>query len=141
VKVFFDTSVLVAVFLENHQHHEASLAAFVSADKVQGSCAAHSLAEVYSVLTRLPGKNRLSGDQALLFLEDVVNRLKVISLDGREYFEAIREAAALGIVGGMLYDMLLVRCALKVNASTIYTWNVDDFRRLSADIVGRVRTP
>jgi predicted nucleic acid-binding protein len=140
VKWFFDTSVLIPVFMEDHEHHEASLAAFLDADKKRACCAAHSLAEVYSVLTRLPG-NRLSGEQTLLFLEDIEERLTVVALDSREYFSTIRESAAAGIVGGMLYDALLARCARKARADVIYTWNVQHFRRLGPEVASRTMTP
>ncbi len=140
MKWFFDTSVLIPVFLEDHEHHEASLAAFVAADKKQACCAAHSLAELYSVLTRLPG-NRLSGEQVLLFLEAIEEHLTLIALDGREYYSAIREAAGAGIVGGMLYDALLARCARKAAAQVIYTWNLQHFRRLGPEVAKRIKTP
>src|SRR5580698_6896136 len=119
--------------MEDHEHHEASLAAFLAADKKRACCAAHSLAEVYSVLTRLPG-NRLSGEQVLLFLEDIEERLTAVALDSREYFSTMRESAAAGIVGGMLYDALLARCARKAGADVIYTWNVQHFRRLGPEV-------
>jgi predicted nucleic acid-binding protein len=141
VKWFFDTSVLVPVFLEEHQHHERSLAVFVAADKRHSCCAAHSLAEVYATVTRLPGKHRLSGEQALLFLDMIEEHLTVVSLEGRDYHAAIRDAAAEGIVGGTIYDALLARCALKADADTIYTWNVQDFLRLGTQVAKRVRTP
>jgi predicted nucleic acid-binding protein len=140
VKWFFDTSVLIPVFMEDHEHHEASLAAFVAADKKQACCAAHSLAELYSVLTRLPG-NRLSGEQVLLFLEAIEEHLTLITLDSREYYSAIREAAVAGIVGGMLYDALLARCARKAAAEVIYTWNLQHFRRLGPQVAKRIQTP
>lgn len=141
MKAFFDTSVLVAVFLEDHEHHEPSFALFAGADRKIACCAAHSLAELYATLTRLPGKFRLSADQALLFLESVEDRLEVVSLDAREYQLAIREAATRGITGGTIYDALLGRCALKARATRIYTWNVTHFQRLGPEIAGRVRTP
>jgi predicted nucleic acid-binding protein len=141
VKSFFDTSVLVAAFLEDHEHHERSFAVFAGADRKTAFCAAHSLAELYATLTRLPGKFRLSADQALFFLESVEERLDVVSLDAPEYHLAIREAATAGIVGGTIYDALLARCALKANATKIYTWNVTHFQRLGAEIAGKVRTP
>lgn len=140
MKWFFDTSVLIPVFMEDHEHHEASLAAFLAADKKRACCAAHSLAEVYSVLTRLPG-SRLSGEQALLFLGDIEERLTAVALDSREYFSTIRESAAAGIVGGMLYDALLARCARKAGAEVIYTWNVQHFRRLGPEVASRIKTP
>src|SRR5438128_614681 len=80
VKFFFDTSVLIAAVLVEHVHHEPSLAAYLKADKKNGCCAAHTLAEVYASLTRLPGPHRIGGDQALLFLEDIRRRLTTITL-------------------------------------------------------------
>jgi predicted nucleic acid-binding protein len=141
VKSFFDTSVLVAAFLEDHEHHERSFSLFASADRKTGSCGAHSLAELYATLTRLPGKFRLSADQALLFLDSVCERLEVVSLDAREYQLAIREAATAGVVGGTIYDALLARCALKAHVVKVYTWNVAHFQRLGTEIAGKVRTP
>jgi predicted nucleic acid-binding protein len=141
VRWFFDTSVLIATFLEDHEHHEASLAAFVAAGKKQAGCAAHTLAELYSALTRLPGRHRLSGDQVLLFLEAIEERLTIVSLDSHDYFSTLRVSGAQGILGGMVYDALIARCAIKVSAEAIYTWNLDHFRRLGADVAKRVRTP
>jgi predicted nucleic acid-binding protein len=57
----FHTSVLVPVFYGDRVHHKASLDLFVTFDIVTGCCGAHSLAEVYSTLTRMPGKHRISG--------------------------------------------------------------------------------
>lgn len=141
MKIFFDTSVLIATAVEGHEHHERSFALFVGADRKTACCAAHTLAEVYATLTRLPGKIRLSADQALLFLDSIEERLEVVSLDAREYRLAIREAATAGIVGGTTYDALLGWCALKARATRIYTWDVADFRRLGGEVAQRVRTP
>lgn len=141
MRAFFDTSVLIPAFLEDHEHHEASFAALLAADKKHSCCAAHSLAEVYSALTRLPGKHRLSGEQVLLFLQTIRERLTIISLSGREYYSAIEDAAAGGIVGGATYDALLARCALKARVETIYTWNANHFQRLGVEVAKRVKTP
>ena len=118
MKHFFDTSVLVAACVEGHEHHERSLTLF-----------------------SLPGKHRMSADQALLFLDSVEERLETVSLDAREYPMAIREAASAGIVGGTIYDALLGWCALKARVSRIYTWDVADFQRLGAEIAAKVQTP
>ena len=138
---FFDTSVLIPAFLEDHEHHEASFAAFLKADRKHACCAAHSLAEVYSATTRLPGSHRLSGDQAFLFVQAIRAQLKLIALDTREYYSVMEEAASGGIVGGMVYDLLLARCAVKAKAETIYTWNVNHFQRLGPEVARRVKTP
>ncbi|MGA7559110.1 MAG: PIN domain-containing protein [Terriglobales bacterium] len=141
MKSFFHTSVLVASFLDGHEHHERSFAILADADRKNACCAAHSLAELYATLTRLPGKLRLTADQALLSLDSVAERLELISLNVPEYQHAIREAASGGIVGGTIYDALLGRCAVKAHAAKIYTWNVSHFRMLGAEIAARVRTP
>ncbi len=141
MKSFFDTSVLVAAAVEAHEHHERSLALFAGANRKSACCAAHSLAELYATLTRLPGSLRMSAEQALLCLDSVEEHLEIVPLDGREYRMAIREAASAGIVGGTMYDALLGWCALKAHATRIYTWDVADFQRLSREIADKVRTP
>jgi predicted nucleic acid-binding protein len=141
VKAFFDTSVLVPVFYGDHQHHVASTECFLRFHKNQACCGAHSLAEVYSSLTRMPGKHRISGEQATLFLSDMRERLTIVSLDGEEYFRAIEAAATAGVVGSTIYDALLVHCALKARAKIIYTWNVKHYGQFSSESAKRVRTP
>jgi predicted nucleic acid-binding protein len=141
MKFFFDTSVLLPCFFEEHVHHEASLRAFLKVDKEQGCCGAHSLAEFYATATRFPGKHRLSGEQVLLFLENVRERLHVVTLTADEYYTALKQAAAAGVVGGTIYDALLGQCAMKAKTEYIYTWNLKHFRQFSPDIVKRLRTP
>jgi predicted nucleic acid-binding protein len=141
VKWFFDTSALYPVFIGDHEHHEASLAAYLRANPSQGACAAHSMAEVYATLTRMPGPNRLSADQVLLAIDDIRGRLTVIAPDPEEYRAAIGDAAAEEILGGTVYDALIARCALKSKAAVIYTWNVKHFRRVGPEVARRVRTP
>ena len=136
-----DTSVLIAAVSVQHVHHEPSLAVYLAANKNQAGCAAHSLAEVYATLTRLPGKQRMSCEQTLVFLDEIRNRLKTVVLDGEEYGSAIADAAAEGVLGGMVYDALIARCALKGQAQTIFTWNIDHFRRLGPEVAKRLRTP
>jgi predicted nucleic acid-binding protein len=103
--------------------------------------AAHCLAEVYSVVTEMPGKNRSSPDEALLFLRDVRERLALITLDELEYFKVLEDAASAGISGGTAYDAIIAHCALKAKAKTIYTWNVKHFNRLGEPVASRVRQP
>jgi predicted nucleic acid-binding protein len=141
VKAFLDTSVLVATFYAHHQFHQPSIDLFLRFKKNDISCGAHSLAEVYSSITGRSGRERVSPDEAMLFLGDVRERLTVVSLDDQEYFRALQASAALGIAGGAIYDALLAHCALKAKARTIYTWNTKDFMRLGAEIAGRVQAP
>lgn len=141
MKYFYDTSVLLPAFLEDHEHHEASLRAFLKADKKLGCCGAHSLPELYATFTRLPGKHRLSGDQVLLFLENVRERLTIVALSAEDYFLAVKESAAAGIVGGTVYDSLLARCALKAGAEVLFTWNAKHFQQFSPEVSKRLKIP
>jgi predicted nucleic acid-binding protein len=141
MKGFFDTSVLVPVFYGDHAHHEASLALFIQFDKSTGCCGAHSLAEVYSTLTRMPGKHRISSEQAMLFIGSIRSRLSIIALSGEEYAGALGASAALGIVGGGIYDAMLAHCAIKAKSETIYTWNSRHYRQCGPEITHRLRTP
>src|ERR1022692_4723301 len=74
-------------------------ALFVRQKKATACTAAHCQAEVYSVLTGMPGKDRASPDEALLFLGDVRDRLTTIALEETEYIKGIEEAAGGGICG------------------------------------------
>lgn len=141
MKAFLDTSVLVATFYGDHEHHPSSISLFVSLNKKAGCTAAHCLAEVYAVLTGMPGKDRVSPDEALLFLADVRERLTIISLIENDYAEVILNAGRAGLVGGGIYDALLARCALNAGCKAIYTWNVKHFTRLDAGIAALVRRP
>jgi predicted nucleic acid-binding protein len=141
VKVFFDTSVLFPAFNADHVHHEPSINAFLGIEKGQGYCAGHTLAEFYAVTTRYPSKDRVGSGQIMLFLETIRERLTIITLTADEYYDAVNEAAAIGIVGGLIYDMLLARCALKAGAEILYTWNTKHFEQLGPDISRRLRLP
>jgi predicted nucleic acid-binding protein len=141
MKGFFDTSVLVPVFYGDHVHHKASLDLFIRFDKTTGCCAAHSLAEVYSTLTRMPGKHRISAEQAMLFIGSIRERLSIISLTGDEYADALQASSALGIVGGGIYDAMLAHCAIKAGAEEVYSWNARHYTLCGPEVTSRLRRP
>ncbi len=141
MKAFLDTSVLVATFYADHEHHTPSIDLFLSFERKAAACAAHSLAEVYAVLTGMPSPRRVSGDEAMLFLSDIRERLTVVALNEQEYFKMMESSAAANLAGGAIYDAILGHCALKAGAKFIYTWNTKDFLRLSPNIANRVKNP
>ena len=141
MKGFFDTSVLVPLFYRDHVHHGSSQELFIQFNQSTGCCGAHSLAEVYATLTRMPGKRRISGEQAMLFIGNIRERLSIIALNGEEYAHALQASAARGIVGGAIYNAMLASCALKSKALAIYTWNTGHYNLCGQEIVARLRTP
>jgi len=97
------------------------------------------LAEVFSTLTRMPGKHRIGAAQAMLFIGSIRERLSIIAwMATSTPHEA---SAALGIVGGGIYDAMLAHCALKAQAETIYGWNGRHYAQCGPEITRRLRTP
>lgn len=141
MKCFFDTSVLVAAVLEEHEHHQRSFSVFSTASPSSAFCAAHNLAEVYATLTRYPGKQRISADQALLAIQVIEGRFSIVALKTQEYLAAIRKFTAVGITGGTIYDGLIAACALKAKADVLYTWNIGHFVRLGGQVAEKLHTP
>src|SRR5947209_18328934 len=131
MKVFCDTNVLVAAFLQSHPHHNTARPVLeqVKAGQDEGFVAAHSLAEVYAVLTRLPGGNQVAPAVAWqLISENILKDFTVVSLTSREYGDTLEKAAANGVEGGKTYDALLLAAGAKSGADRIYTSNVRHFQ-------------
>lgn len=94
--------------------------------------AAHAVAEAYAVLTRLPHPHRLSSEDAWTLLEKNWGSCRAVGLSAEEYWALLREAAAAGIAGGLVYDALVAFSARKAKAAELWTWNAAHFRRLDA---------
>jgi predicted nucleic acid-binding protein len=141
IRDFLDTSVLIAAFWGDHVNHEPSLGIFARASKTTTACCAHSVAEVYSVMTALPVRPLISPDQALLFLEQLRERVAIVPLSESDYFQTVQKAAELGATSGRIYDVLLLAAARKVEARHVYTWNIRHFQQIAPDWERRIRTP
>jgi len=120
-----DTSCLVALLCQWHEHHEATRQSMKKLRRAAHPMilSAHSLLETYSVLTRLPVPYRLSEDTALKLLESNWARADMISLTADEYWKLLRTLQRSNVSGGMAYDALIAACARKGKASFILTWN------------------
>jgi predicted nucleic acid-binding protein len=131
----------VATFYADHEHHSSSINLFLRFGKKDACCGAHSLAEVYATVTGMPGRRLVSGDEAMLFLGDIRERLTIVALDEQEYFQMVEASAAANLGSGAIYDAILGYCALRAKAEIIYTWNTRDFLRLPPAIASRVKIP
>jgi predicted nucleic acid-binding protein len=141
MKEFFDTSVLIAAFWRGHPDHDASLRLVAAANMKKSACALQTLAEVYAGMTALPVKQVIPPDQALLFVKEVRDRCTVVSLDEDEYYGTIAQTAERGFSSGRIYDALILRCAAKVKAEVVFTWNLKHFRTIDPRQADRIRTP
>ena len=121
-----DTSALIAAVSSWHEHHDRTRVEIERRKRSNEELvvAAHSLAETYAVLTRLPAPHRLRAADAIALIERNWKDTPIIHLTGLEMWNALREAQQRTLIGGQMYDVLIAVAALKAEASTIITWNV-----------------
>ena len=135
MKLFFDTSVLVAAMVAAHPQHApaaAALARVVGAGKDKGSVCGHSLAELHAVLTRLPLSPAIHPAEAhRLIGENVLAHFRLVPLVAEDYRESLRALAGAGWAGALIYDALLLRAAERSGAEQVFTFNVGHFQRLA----------
>lgn len=133
----FDTNVLIAAFCSWHQDHLASLATWRRCLSEGNSAivAAHTLAEFYAVLTRLPPPHRLSLEDTYGLIEGNISNQTVIALSPEHYFQVISECRIRKISGGTVYDALIVKAAEVGQARKLVTLNPRHFERIvSSDL-------
>jgi predicted nucleic acid-binding protein len=141
IEVFLDTSILIAASDAADPRYPGSRALLAAATPATAACGAHTLAEVYAVLSRIPGGKKLRPEHAGLLIEQIASRMTVVSLNAEDYSATLRETARMGLSGGIVFDALLLACARKVDARRIYTWNARHFRLVAPDLVDRIVTP
>ncbi len=126
-----DTSCLVAAICSWHRHHEATRREierrYTAGEELVLS--AHSLAETFSVLTRLPEPHRLSPEDALALIEANWEETRLVALTAQDYIATLRRCRDASIGGGAVYDALIAACARKAHVATLVTWDVADFER------------
>jgi predicted nucleic acid-binding protein len=134
---FFDTSALVAAFDDQDAHHNrAQRIFFRHADG--GSIANHSLAETFSILT---GRRAWRGSDASQIISGNTELLEKINLSSAEYLNVLEHAEGTGIRGGAIYDALILACARKARATSIWTFNVRHFLLFAGDLRDKIREP
>lgn len=133
MRVFFDTSVLVAALLTPHPAHARAVSwlSRAKAGEFEFLVSAHSLAELYSTLSAFPVKPRISPAAARrLIQENIESTAQLISLSVADYSATLESLADRGLSGGIVYDALLARAAWKSGAERLLTLNEADFRRV-----------
>ncbi len=131
MKVFFDTSVLVAAVVQPHPMHPCALSWLKRTKRreIEFFVASHTLAELYAVLTTLPVSPRITpGTAWRLVHENVETAANIISLSPSEYRATIKRIAELGLSGGLIYDALIAKAAQKSGVDCLLTFNADDFK-------------
>ena len=144
MKFFCDTSVLVAGCVRRHPHFNRAHPLLEAASAGKDACfiSAHSVAEFFAVLTKLPVSPRINPVEARLILENnVLKHFKLIDLTPEIYAKAVSACVNYGMQGGAVYDALLLECARVSGTDRIYTFNLREFQRLAPDLVDRLCAP
>ena len=136
-----DTNCLIASVCDWHEHHGRTHTELRHRARAQEELvlAAHSLAEIYAVLTRLPPPHRLRSGDALTLIEGNWSDTPTVHLTARETWNALRTAQRRNVRGGQMYDALIATAALKAGASAILTWNSRNFAPFAGDV--RIESP
>ncbi len=93
--------------------------------------AAHSVAELYAVLTGLPLRPRITAAIAWRLIdENITPTAAVVALTWNDYRAVIKRLSDAGVVGGVTYDTLIARAAQKARVARLVALNPADFQRV-----------
>jgi predicted nucleic acid-binding protein len=142
MKILFDTSVLVAAILSGHSRHSVCLPLLQQAQSQQdqGLISTHTLAELYSALTRIP-QTKITPTLAQNLICDNLQNFERIPLIAEDYNAAIELMVQHQLPGGGIFDALIAQAAIKVQADVLLTLNPKHFTRLGSAIASKVQTP
>lgn len=143
MKILFDNSVLVSAIVTSHPQHSACFSKLQAAEskQIQGFISTHSLAETYSVITRLPIQPRINPQEAQSIIVDISQYLQAVPLLVNEYQAAIAQMVSLNLPGGGIFDALIAQAALKAEVDVLLTLNPNHFSRLGTAIAQIVQVP
>ena len=103
-------------FTPTINNHDASARVYIASTK-DDFCARRSLGEVYATMTGLPARPRITGPEAISMVEQIRERMTMVSLDDSEYLSALNSASP-SVIGSAFYDWLIARCAVKAKATS-----------------------
>lgn len=145
MKIFLDTSVMVAASIRQHPH-------FSRADKILRRCVdglddaiihAHSLLEFHSAVTQLPrGMAVPPSAVETLLKEGILPFVRCVALSAREIQQVQKRAGHLGLTGGIIYDLYHLAVAEREKVARLYTFNAGHFQQLTPpDFSARIVSP
>ena len=143
MKILPDTSVMVASLRENHIHHERAFRwrERVFNGEISGVMATHSLAEIYSTLTRIPPPMRLDPPVAWSAIALTLPYFEIATLTETEVAAVLANLSARNIGGGQVYDALIAAVARKAEVDILLTFNATHFLRVALDLEEKIQEP
>jgi predicted nucleic acid-binding protein len=143
MKVLLDTFVLISAMLSDHVQHAHSQPWLVQAKAgaFDVVVSGHSLAELYSVLTRLLTTPRITAAEALQLIQENVASRTVVTRSAQDYVKLIEDLAQLGVAGGAVYDAVIAKAGELAGVDLLLTLNVSHFQRVWPSGASRVVSP
>lgn len=90
----------------------------------------------------MPVQPRLSSNDALqLIKRNIVGAFQIVALSDQDYLQIVEHLSALGVVGGVVYDALILRSALNAQVDQVVTLNEKDFRRAYPELEDKIVAP
>lgn len=143
LKILFDSSVLIAAFVESHPKHKSAVSYLIKAKNKEFELivSSHSILEIYSVLTSAPFKPKITPAIAKQLIENNIKDLaKIVFLTDVDYLKILVKISTSNLTGGIVYDAIIVECAMNSNVDEILTLNPKDFMRLTQNTSIKVTT-
>ena len=144
MKVLFDSNVIIAALIETHPQHSSAWPWLQKARRkdIEAMIAAHSLAEIYATLTKLPVYPRISPALAeKLIARNVLPHFQIITADQNDYRTVLQILAKNNIAGGATYDALIAHAAAKAQADKLLTFNSRDFKKAYPAVAKLIEVP
>lgn len=144
MKIYCDTSMLVAASIASHPHHAPSveLLKLIRGKRHEGVISAHGTAEFYAVLTRAPLSPPIYPSEAWRLLdENILPHFNVATLSTAQYAAVLRQASQKGWTGGLVYDALHIAAAVNNQCKRIYTFHLRRFSQLAPDLGNVICSP
>ena len=125
-----DTSCLVALLAEWHEHHRETVREY-EARLARGErliVAAHAYLECFSVLTRLPPPLAATPETAEAVLATYLDGSgELVGATADACRTAVRRLVTHGFGGGRVYDGIIALCSYQAGATTLLTHNARHF--------------
>ncbi|MBN2234200.1 MAG: PIN domain-containing protein [Opitutales bacterium] len=134
MKLYFDTSVLIAALLQQHPQHASAYRHLhsVKVKECEGWITTHGLAELYSTLSALPLKPRLfPADANRIIQHSILPLFTLVSLTTEHYLHALQLTVESNLPSGAIYDALHLIGARDANCDTLLTFNLRHFQTLA----------
>lgn len=131
----FDTSCLVPLLSEWHEHHLDTLAIYRERRQAGDELilVGHAVLECFSTLTRFPPPYRVDVRDAAEVMRLSFKGLRRVEASVACVEAAIQRCVDLGRGGGLVYDAVIAQAALEGGAKEIVCWNARHFKSVAPE--------